>query len=72
MDRTRPRDASVRSQFARAVCGAGDDLESQEKGEFRRATHPPDLSLGRAASIRTCLVARKQHSAALEISPYRD
>ena len=47
-------------------------MESQERGEFRRATPPPDLSLGRAASIRTCLAARKQHSAALEIFSYLD
>jgi len=30
------------------------------KRRVQRATHPPDLSLGRAASIRTCLAARKQ------------
>jgi len=50
---------SVFSQFARAICGAGSDLKSQE--EVNSAGYPPaDLSLGRAASIRTCLAARKQ------------
>ena len=33
-----------------------------KKEVCQRATHPLDLSLGRAASIRTCFAARKQES----------
>jgi len=34
LDRTCPTSMCVVSQFALAVCGAGSELENQERGEF--------------------------------------
>ena len=58
---------SVLSQFARAVLWRGKRSRKPSERCVQRATHPPDLALGRAASIRTCFAARKPETASFVI-----